>query len=84
MPATTDPSSIADAIAGLADEIARAAPECTDKALKIIELARSLSEGPDRALIEDAIESKVTDGELSDSRLQTIASAVTDALRDDR
>jgi hypothetical protein len=91
MPATPDASSIAETIAGLAEEIARTSPECartspkcTDKALKIIELARSLSAGPDRALIEDAIESKVSEDELSDSRVQTITSAVTDALRDDR
>ncbi len=84
MPVTPDASSIAETIAGLAEEIARTSPECTDKALKIIELARSLSAGPDRALIEDAIESKVSEDELSESRVQTITSAVTDALREDR
>ena len=42
--APADPASHVAAIIALAEEIAQAAPECADKALRIIEAARELGE----------------------------------------
>jgi hypothetical protein len=48
-----DRVSQVDTIIALAEEIARVAPECTNKALSIIEFARELGDRPDRTMIED-------------------------------
>jgi hypothetical protein len=60
------------------------APECADKALKIIDAARELGDQPDRATIKDAIESKLIDSELSEPQLQTDTSAVVGSISGNR
>ena len=79
--APADPASHVAAIIALAEEIAQVAPECADKALRIIEAARELGERPDRAMVEDAIESQLIDSELSEPQLQTVTSAVVGSIR---
>jgi hypothetical protein len=79
--APADPASHVAAIIALAEEIAQVAPECADKALRIIESARELGERPDRAMVEDAIESQLIDSELSEPQLQTVTSAVVGSIR---
>lgn len=78
--ALANPTPHVDTIIALAQEIAQVAPECADKALKIIDAARELGEPPDRAMIEDAIESKLIDSELSEPQLQTVTSAVVGSI----
>ena len=82
--ALASPTSHVDTIIALAQEIAQVAPECADKALKIIDAARELGERPDRAMIEDAIESKLIDSELSETQLQTVTSAVVGSISGNR
>ena len=82
--ALASPTSHVDTIIALAQEIAQVAPECADKALKIIDAARELGERPDRAMIEDAIESKLIDSELSEPQLQTVTSAVVGSINSNR
>ena len=71
-----------DTIACLAEEIARASPECADKALQIAELARELDNVPDRLAIHDAIESRMIDSDISDQRVHTTTSAVLAVITD--
>jgi hypothetical protein len=74
---TLDPGPHVDAIIGLAEEIARPSPECAEKAFKIVEFARELSDSqPDRSSIQEAIESEMLDDEVSDSRSRSITAAV--------
>jgi hypothetical protein len=79
--ALASPASHVEAIIALAEEIAQVAPECADKALRIIESARELGDRPDRAMIEEAIESRLIDSELSEPQLQTVTSAVVGSIR---
>jgi hypothetical protein len=55
--APASPASHVETIIALAEEIAQVAPDCADRALKIIEFARELGDQPERVMIEDAIES---------------------------
>ena len=82
--ALANPTPHVDTIITLAQEIAQVAPECADKALKIIDAARELGERPDRAMIEDAIESKLIDSELSEPQLQSVTSAVVGSINSNR
>ena len=79
--ALAGPASHVEAIIALAEEIAQVAPDCADRALKIIEFARELGDQPDRATIEDAIESQLIDSELSEPQLQTVTSAIVGSVR---
>ena len=81
MTRANDQSAI-DAIVALAEEIARASPECADKAMQILDFARALDSRPDQAAIEDAIDAG-TDGDLSDTRVRSASSAVMRSIRDD-
>jgi hypothetical protein len=77
-----NPSAHVDAIVTLAEEIVRIAPECTEKAMKIIEFARELGENePDRGAIADAIESQMIDDELSEPQIRSVTSAVVRSVR---
>jgi hypothetical protein len=76
-----NPASHVGTIIALAEEIAQVAPDCADRALKIIEFARELGDQPDRATVEDAIESQLIDSELSEPQLQTVTSAVVGSIR---
>jgi hypothetical protein len=79
--ALANPASHVETIIALAEEIAQVAPDCADRALKIIEFARELGDQPDRATVEDAIESHLIDSELSEPQLQTVTSAVVGSIR---
>ena len=70
-----------ETIVRLAEEIARMAPECAPKALQIAELARELEAAPDQATVQDAIDSKALEDDLSDISSQSAASAVVKALK---
>ena len=72
-----------DAIAGLAEEIARASPESADKAMQILDLVKGLEHTPDLAAIEDAIDAG-TDGGLSDTEVRSASREVARAMRDER
>ena len=71
-----------DAIAGLAEEIARASPECADKAMQILDLVKGLERGPDLAAIEDAIDAG-TDGGLSDTEVRSASREVARTMREE-
>jgi hypothetical protein len=79
--ALANPASQVETIIALAEEIAQVAPECADRALKIIEFARELGDQPDRATVEDAIESQLIDSELSELQLQSVTSALVGSIR---
>ena len=75
-----DRDALAATVSTLAQDIARAAPECADKALQIVELVQELSFVPDRQAIQDAIEERTLDGDISESRVQLTTSAVLRAM----
>ena len=79
--AVANPDSHVSTIIALAQEIAQVAPDCADRALKIIEFACELADQPDRAMVEDAIESQLIDGELSEPQLQSVTSAIVGSIR---
>lgn len=76
-----NPVAQVETIIALAEEIAQVAPDCADRALKIIAFARELADQPDRALVEDAVESQLIDSELSEPQLQSVTSAVVNSIR---
>ncbi len=81
MPAATSQGTI-DAIIQLAEEIGRAAPECAGKAMQIVELTRTLQDGPDQTTIQDALDSQAFTNEISDVGSQNAARAVARALKE--
>lgn len=83
MPPQATQTSIAETIISLAESIARSAPECASKAMQIAEMAQSLTSTPDRTAIQDAIESKLVDSELSEAQVQATTSAVVSVIRDE-
>ena len=81
--ASSDPDTLLDTIARLAEEIARASPECADKARQIATLAAEVNCARiDRSLIRDAIEAETSDSDLSDTQVGRTAEAVARAVRD--
>ena len=77
-----DPTSHVAAIIAVAEEISRVAPDCAERALKIVELARELEEvHPDQASIQDAIESEIVDDEVSETKIRNVTSAVLGRLK---
>lgn len=81
MPANALDDGVLDTIGVLAEDIARASPDCADKAMRILDLVRSIPTLPDRNVVQDAIESNLVDSELSESQVQSTTSAVVGALR---
>ena len=79
---SSDQQTTLDAIAGLAEEIARISPECADKALSIIRLLGDLGGKPDKASIEDAIEQQAA-GDLSDTTVRNATNAVIRTMRNE-
>jgi hypothetical protein len=75
--------TVLDSVVMLADQIARAAPECADQAMQIVKLVQELGPAPDRALVQDAIDLETADTDLSDARVQTTTDAVMRAVRSD-
>ena len=71
-----------DAIAGLAEEIARASPECADKAMQILNLVKGLDCSLDFAAIEDAIDAG-TDGGLTDTEVRSASREVARTIREE-
>ena len=81
--ASSDPNTLLDTIARLAEEIARASPECADKARQIATLAAEVNGSRiDHSLIRDAIEAETSDSDLSDTQVGRTAEAVARAVRD--
>lgn len=74
-------STTSESIVNLAEAIARAAPECAEMAMQIVFLVQDVELQPDRSLVQDAIESKLVDSELSESQIQSTTSAVVSAVR---
>ena len=80
---SSDPDTLLDTIARLAEEIARASPECADKARQIASLAAEVNcSRIDHSAIRDAIESETSDSDLSDTQVGRTAAAVTKAVRE--
>jgi hypothetical protein len=79
MPARNDQDTI-DAIAGLAEEIARTSPECADKAMRILDLLQGLERRPDVSSIADAIDAG-TAGGLSDTEVRSASLEVERAMQ---
>ena len=76
-------SAILETIVNLAEEIARASPDCAHKAVKIVELVGELdARDIDRAAVQDAIEVETADSDLSDVRLASATDAVLKAARE--
>ena len=76
-------SAILETIVSLAEEIARTSPECTHKAVKIVELVGELdARDIDRGAVQDAIEVETADSDLSDVRLASATDAVLKAARE--
>ena len=73
--------AVLDTVAMLADQIARAAPECADQAMQIVKLMQELSPVPDRALIEDAVSVETADTDVSEARVQATTDAVMQAVK---
>ncbi|WP_375460466.1 hypothetical protein [uncultured Enterovirga sp.] len=65
----------------LAEDIARASPDCADKAMRIVDLARQGDLRPDHQTVQNAIEGNLLDDEMSESRIQTTTSRVLGAIR---
>jgi hypothetical protein len=72
--------STLDAIVALAEEIARAAPDCAGQALQIVDLVRGLESEPDQDTIRDALDGQMGEGDLSDVSTQRVASEVLKAV----
>ncbi|HKH32940.1 MAG TPA: hypothetical protein VKA80_02055 [Beijerinckiaceae bacterium] len=77
-----DSQATIDAIATLAEEIARANPDCAEKAMQIVKLAKGLEGRPDYLAIEDAIEAG-TEGGLSDTEVRSASLEVARTVRDE-
>jgi hypothetical protein len=71
-----------DAISGLAEEIARANPDCADKAMQIIRLLGDIDAKPEAATIEDAIDAQSV-GDMSDTTVRNATNAVVRTMRDE-
>lgn len=80
--ALTESRATLEAIAALAEEIARDNPECADKAMRILELARELAPSPEFTAVEDAIEVG-TAGALSDTEVRNASLEVARSVRDE-
>ncbi len=73
-----------EAIVQLADEIVRISPESAEKAVRIVDLLRSLDPvGPDRGRIQDALETQALD-DLSDAGVRNATESVVRTIRDTR
>lgn len=81
MPPDVKAAGVLDTISVLAEDIARASPDCADKAMRITDLVQSLETRPDREAIQEAIESKLLDSEMSESQIQSTTSAAVGAVR---
>ena len=73
--------AVLDTVAMLADQIARAAPECADQAVQIVKLVQELNPMPDRALIEDTLSVETADTDVSEARVQATTDAVMQAVK---
>jgi hypothetical protein len=77
-----DQSTI-EAIVAVAEEIGRVSPESADKAMQIVDLARSLAGRPDQGTIQDALEAGSLESGISDVSAKRTADEVARALRED-
>ncbi len=73
--------SVIDTIVQLAEEIGRLSPDCASRAAQIAELARGLEAEPDAETVQDALDSTLGEGDLSDVSTRSAAAAVVKALK---
>lgn len=64
----------------LAQDIARAGPECASKAMRISAILQDLSVMPDHGFVQDVIDLETLDTELSETKVRVAAAAVVSAL----
>jgi hypothetical protein len=81
MPVSVAQNALVSTVESLAVEIARTAPDWAEKAMQIVRLVRELNIEPDWLRVQDAIESKLLDSEMSEPQLQATTSAVISAVR---
>lgn len=77
-----DQQTTLDTIVCLAEDIARAHPECADKALSIIRLLGDIGSQVDKASIADAIDAEAA-GDLSDTTVRNATNAVIRTMSSD-
>jgi hypothetical protein len=76
----TDTLAVVECVETLAEDLARAAPDCADKAMRIVELIQDLKAQPDRVAVQDAIEATILPDEVSEARVHVTTSAVMSAV----
>lgn len=64
----------------LAQDIARAAPDCASKAMQISAILQDLSVIFDHGFVQDVIDVETLDTELSETKVRVTAAAVVGAL----
>jgi hypothetical protein len=84
MASASQHQAVLDAVAMLADQIARASPESAEQAMQIVKLVQELAPAADRDLIKDALDAETADSDVSDARVQSATDAVMRAVRTDR
>jgi hypothetical protein len=76
--------SILDTIAALALDIARQCPDCAENATRIASLAGQVKAmPPDRGAIQDALESRMADSDISDTSVRSTTEAIVEATAAD-
>lgn len=78
---TVQRDEVADCVATLAEEIARLAPDCAEKAMRIVDLVQDLRHEPDRTTIQEVLETHLLAAEVSDSQVQLTTSAVFEVVK---
>ena len=79
---STEPSALLETIGTLALEIARHCPDCAEKASRIAALAAEVVPAKiDRGAIQDALETELGDGDVSDLHVRTATEAVVKAAK---
>lgn len=73
--------AVLDTIVRLAEEIGTLAPDCASKAMQIVDLVRDLEAEPDQETVQDALDSKMAENDLSDVSTRNAAAAVVKALK---
>jgi hypothetical protein len=72
---------VLDTIVQLAEEIGTLSPECASRAMQIVDLVRGLEAEPDLGTVQDALDAKMAESDLSDVSTRSAAAAVVKALR---
>lgn len=80
---STQAEQLLDTIASLAMEIAGQCPDAAERACQIVSLVGDIrATGPvDRGAVQDVLESRVAEGDLSDVGVRTTADEIVRAVR---